>query len=48
MARHIKSVLVRCHGRVEGPRGAATLLHIHPSTLRKRMKKMGIPFGRSV
>ncbi|MDM8552862.1 helix-turn-helix domain-containing protein [Desulfobacterales bacterium HSG2] len=31
---------------VEGERGAARVLEINPSTLRKRMKKLGIPFGR--
>ena len=47
VARHIRSVLARCNGRVEGDRGAARLLDVHPSTLRKRMKKLGIPFGRT-
>ena len=46
MARHIAQVLRRCGGRVEGERGAARLLEIKPSTLRKRMEKLGIPFGR--
>jgi transcriptional regulator with GAF, ATPase, and Fis domain len=46
VARHIRAVLERCHGRVEGEHGAARLLNIHPSTLRKRMKKLGVPFGR--
>ena len=46
MSRHIRKVLNQCGGRVEGEKGAARLLDIHPSTLRKRMKKMGIPFGR--
>ncbi|GBC63635.1 Fis family transcriptional regulator [Desulfonema ishimotonii] len=46
MARHIRRVLDMCGGRVEGPRGAALILDINPSTLRKRMKKLGIPFGR--
>ncbi len=45
-ARHIRRVLDLCHGRVEGDRGAARLLGIHPSTLRKRMRKLGIAFGR--
>jgi transcriptional regulator with GAF, ATPase, and Fis domain len=45
-AAHISQVLDRCGGRVEGPHGAARLLKIHPSTLRKRMKKLNIPFGR--
>ena len=47
MSRHIGKVLRRCKGRVEGEKGAAKLLAVHPSTLRKRMKKLGIPFGRS-
>jgi transcriptional regulator with GAF, ATPase, and Fis domain len=46
MARHIRRVLQMCGGRVEGEKGAAKRLAIHPSTLRKRMKKLGIPFGR--
>jgi DNA-binding protein Fis len=33
-------------GRVGGEKGAARLLKINPSTLRKRMRKLGIPFGR--
>ncbi|QTA87612.1 sigma-54 interaction domain-containing protein [Desulfonema magnum] len=46
MSGHIRRVLDMCGGRVEGERGAARVLNIHPSTLRKRMKKLGIPFGR--
>jgi transcriptional regulator with PAS, ATPase and Fis domain len=46
MASHIRQVLTRCGGRVEGERGAARLLGIKPSTLRKRMTKLGVPFGR--
>ncbi len=46
VARHIQAMLSRCNGRVEGEHGAARLLGIHPSTLRKRMKKLRIPFGR--
>ena len=46
VASHIRQVLTRCKGRVEGEKGAARILDIHPSTLRKRMKKLGIPFGR--
>lgn len=44
---HIKRVLALCRGRVEGEKGAATALNVHPSTLRKRMKKLNIPFGRN-
>ncbi len=45
--RYIEDVLAVTHGRVNGPRGAAALLGIHPNTLRNRMKKMDIVFGRS-
>ncbi len=47
-SRHISEVLHLCHGRVEGKDGAAHLLNLNPSTLRKKMKKLGIPFGRRV
>jgi len=43
---HIRKVLDMTGGRVEGPRGAARLLDVHPRTLQHRMKKMGVPFGR--
>lgn len=46
MAGHIREVLMRTGGRVHGKGGAADLLAINPSTLRQRMKKLGIPFGR--
>ncbi len=45
---HIRRVLDLCGGKVEGEKGAARLLNIHPSTLRKKMKKLGILFGRKV
>jgi formate hydrogenlyase transcriptional activator len=40
--RHILSVLKQTRWRVDGPTGAARLLNMHPSTLRSRMKKLGI------
>ncbi|RPI01293.1 MAG: AAA family ATPase [Calditrichaeota bacterium] len=40
--RYIIAVLQRCEGRVEGPRGAATLLRVQPNTLRARMRKLKI------
>jgi transcriptional regulator with GAF, ATPase, and Fis domain len=46
VSRHIQRVLARTGGKVNGPNGAAALLGINPSTLRNRMKKLGIPFGR--
>jgi hydrogenase-4 transcriptional activator len=46
MVRHIEDALARCHGRIEGPFGAAKLLHINPHTLRSRMRKLGIQWKR--
>ena len=40
--QHILSVLERCGGVIEGPRGAAYLLGLQPSTLRSRLKKLGL------
>jgi hydrogenase-4 transcriptional activator len=40
--RHIEAALIRSHGRVEGPFGAARLLNINPHTLRSKMRKLGI------
>jgi formate hydrogenlyase transcriptional activator len=39
---HIFRILRETDWRIEGPKGAAKLLGIHPSTLRNRMKKHGI------
>ncbi len=39
---HVEAVLERCGGRVEGPGNAAAILGLKPSTLRSRMKKLGI------
>jgi len=40
--RLILRTLKKVHWRVEGPGGAAELLNVHASTLRSRMKKLGI------
>ncbi len=40
--RIIVNTLKKVHWRVEGPGGAAELLNIHASTLRSRMRKLGI------
>jgi transcriptional regulator with GAF, ATPase, and Fis domain len=45
-AQHIRNVLKSTNGVVHGPDGAAAILGINPSTLRSRMKKIGVPFGR--
>jgi transcriptional regulator with GAF, ATPase, and Fis domain len=39
---HIAKVLERAHWRIEGEDGAASVLGLHPSTLRFRIKKLGI------
>jgi len=38
--RQIEAALRQCHGRVEGPFGAARLLAINPHTLRSKMRKL--------
>ena len=40
--RHILSVLARTGGIIEGPKGAAKILGVHPNTLRSRIQKLGI------
>jgi formate hydrogenlyase transcriptional activator len=40
--RHIQSVLQKTDWVIEGERGAAKILDLHPNTLRSRMKKLGI------
>jgi transcriptional regulator with GAF, ATPase, and Fis domain len=39
---HLAAILERCGGRVEGPGNAAETLGLNASTLRSRMKKLGI------
>ena len=39
---HILRVLQETGWRIEGPAGAAVILNLHPSTLRSRIKKLGI------
>jgi transcriptional regulator with GAF, ATPase, and Fis domain len=39
---HIREVLDRTNWVVEGARGAAVILGLHPNTLRSRMKKLGL------
>ena len=46
MTQHIEAALETTHGRIEGPHGAARLLGINPHTLRGRMRKLGIDWGR--
>ncbi|WP_083455762.1 helix-turn-helix domain-containing protein [Desulfosarcina cetonica] len=46
MCRHIEAVLQSTNGKIQGKDGAAAQLNIHPNTLRSRMNKLGLPFGR--
>jgi len=39
---HILAALQQADGVVDGPKGAAKILNIHPNTLRHRMSKLGI------
>jgi len=39
---HIVAALEKAAGVIEGPRGAAKILELHPNTLRSRMEKLGI------
>ncbi len=47
MTRHIMRVLQLTSGRIEGKRGAAEILGMKPSTLRARIKKLGIRISKS-
>ncbi len=44
--RHIEQVLSLTKGKIHGPGGAAEKLDINAGTLRNRMKKLGIVYGR--
>jgi len=45
-AQHIRQALEMAGGKINGPGGAAQILGLHPNTLRNRMNKLGIPYGR--
>lgn len=44
--KHIIEVLNSVDGKVHGSNGAAAILNVNPSTLRSRMNKLGIVYGR--
>jgi transcriptional regulator with GAF, ATPase, and Fis domain len=46
ISSHINSVLNKTGGKIHGPGGAADLLGINANTLRNRMNKLGISYGR--
>ena len=39
---HILQVLVQCDWKISGPKGAAEILDLKPSTLTDKMTKLGI------
>jgi formate hydrogenlyase transcriptional activator len=43
---HILATLQHARGVVDGPKGAARILNLHPNTLRHRMDKLGIKGSR--
>jgi transcriptional regulator with GAF, ATPase, and Fis domain len=45
-AQHIRQALETAGGKINGPGGAAQILGLNPNTLRSRMSKLGIAFGR--
>ncbi|MGD9224122.1 MAG: sigma-54-dependent Fis family transcriptional regulator, partial [Desulfobacteraceae bacterium] len=48
ISSHIRKVMKHTKGKINGPGGAAEKLGVHPATLRSRMVKLGIPFGKGV
>jgi formate hydrogenlyase transcriptional activator len=39
---HVVTVLKQTKWRIDGPQGAARVLNMNPSTLRSRLKELGI------
>lgn len=48
VSQHVQRTLRFSKGKIYGVGGAAQLLGINPNTLRSKMKKLGIPFGRNL
>jgi transcriptional regulator with GAF, ATPase, and Fis domain len=44
--KHLQAALEQTNGRIEGEDGAARLLGLNPSTLRSKLRKFKILFGR--
>lgn len=47
MKSHIESVLDMTNGKIQGDHGAASLLGLPPSTLRNRMRKLRVIYGKA-
>lgn len=45
--QHIIQTLKKTKGKINGSDGTAALLGVHPNTLRNRMTRLGIEFGRN-
>lgn len=45
---HIIRALRLARNKISGPGGAAELLKVHPNTLRKKMDRLNIPYGRKM
>lgn len=45
--KHIEEALFTTDGKINGDGGAATILGVHPNTLRHRMKKLRVLYGCS-
>ncbi len=43
---YIREILGRSGGKINGTGGAAEILGVHPNTLRNRMNRLGIAYGR--
>ena len=46
-AEHIRKAMRAARGKIQGPGGAAERLGLQPNTLRARMRKLGVPYGRA-
>ncbi len=46
LASYLRALLQQTDGRINGPQGAAALAGVHPSTLRGKLRRHKIPFGR--
>ena len=47
VANHIRYALSLASGKISGSKGAAAMLGMNPSTLRNKMRKLKIDFGRN-
>ena len=47
VANHIRHALTQARGKISGSDGAAAMLGVNPSTLRNKMRKLKIDFGKN-